>query len=190
MNRKAASGVLPTLLVLGLCTVLTVQAKSQTRHPAKSKDYRFDTVDYPGTGCSFIWDFNTAGKTVLGDFRTTSEDAVATGFDETIHVPLVIKLSHDAAAGTRIFDRVELADIVPTLLGSASIAVPGKGTRAIASRVYAAGYSRRQCGCQDLAGSWRLFSGRLWPHRLCLERRGVLADGKILVYSGAPPRTL
>jgi hypothetical protein len=80
MNLKAASGVLPTLLVLGLCAALTVQAKSQARHPAKSKDYRFDTVDYPGTGCSFIWDFNTARKTVLGDFRTTSEDAVATGF--------------------------------------------------------------------------------------------------------------
>ncbi len=47
-------------------------------------------------------------------------------YDETIHVPLVIKLPHGAAAGTRIFDRVELADIVPTLLGSAGIAVPGK----------------------------------------------------------------
>jgi arylsulfatase A-like enzyme/cytochrome c-type biogenesis protein CcmH/NrfG len=47
-------------------------------------------------------------------------------YDETIHVPLVIKLPLGAAAGTRIFDRVELADIVPTLLGSAGIAVPGK----------------------------------------------------------------
>jgi arylsulfatase A-like enzyme/Flp pilus assembly protein TadD len=55
-------------------------------------------------------------------------------YDETIHVPLVIKLPHGAAAGTRIVhraedrveDRVELADIVPTLLGSAGIAVPEK----------------------------------------------------------------
>jgi arylsulfatase A-like enzyme/Flp pilus assembly protein TadD len=51
-------------------------------------------------------------------------------YDETIHVPLVIKLPHEAASGTRIVerieDRVELADIVPTLLGSAGIAVPEK----------------------------------------------------------------
>jgi arylsulfatase A-like enzyme/Flp pilus assembly protein TadD len=47
-------------------------------------------------------------------------------YDETIHVPLVIKLPHGAAGGKRIEDRVELADIVPTLLGSAGIAVPEK----------------------------------------------------------------
>lgn len=45
-------------------------------------------------------------------------------YDETIHVPLVIKLPHRAAAGKRIEDRVELADIVPTVLGAAGIAVP------------------------------------------------------------------
>src|SRR5271157_3597386 len=47
-------------------------------------------------------------------------------YDETIHVPLVIKLAHGAAAGKRIEDRVELADIVPTVLGSAGIPVPAK----------------------------------------------------------------
>lgn len=47
-------------------------------------------------------------------------------YDETIHVPLVIKLPHGAAAGTRIEDRVELADIMPTVLGSVGIAVSEK----------------------------------------------------------------
>ena len=47
-------------------------------------------------------------------------------YDETIHVPLVIKLARGAAAQKRIEDRVELADIMPTLLGSVGIAVPGK----------------------------------------------------------------
>jgi arylsulfatase A-like enzyme/Flp pilus assembly protein TadD len=47
-------------------------------------------------------------------------------YDETIHVPLVIKLPRGAATGKRIEDRVELADIMPTLLKSAGIAVPEK----------------------------------------------------------------
>ncbi|MGB9074957.1 MAG: sulfatase-like hydrolase/transferase [Terriglobales bacterium] len=47
-------------------------------------------------------------------------------YDETIHVPLVIKLPHRATVGKRIEDRVELADIMPTLLGFAGIPVPDK----------------------------------------------------------------
>jgi arylsulfatase A-like enzyme/Flp pilus assembly protein TadD len=47
-------------------------------------------------------------------------------YDETIHVPLLIKLPHHASAAEQIEDRVELADIVPTLLTSLDIAVPGK----------------------------------------------------------------
>ena len=45
-------------------------------------------------------------------------------YDETIHVPLVIKLPHGATTGKRIEARVELADIVPTVLGSVGIGVP------------------------------------------------------------------
>jgi arylsulfatase A-like enzyme/Flp pilus assembly protein TadD len=47
-------------------------------------------------------------------------------YDETIHVPMLIKLPHSANAGKRIEDRVELADIMPTVLGSLGIAVPEK----------------------------------------------------------------
>jgi arylsulfatase A-like enzyme/Tfp pilus assembly protein PilF len=59
-------------------------------------------------------------------------------YDETIHVPLVIKLPRGAATGKeiadgvagriagRIDDRVELADIMPTLLQTVGIPVPEK----------------------------------------------------------------
>jgi len=45
-------------------------------------------------------------------------------YDETIHVPLFIKLPHGQAAGKRVEDTVELADIMPTLLETAGIEVP------------------------------------------------------------------
>jgi len=47
-------------------------------------------------------------------------------YDETIHVPLLIKLPRGATVGERIEDRVELADIVPTILGSIGVPVPAK----------------------------------------------------------------
>jgi arylsulfatase A-like enzyme/Tfp pilus assembly protein PilF len=47
-------------------------------------------------------------------------------YDETIHVPLVIKLPHGQAAGKRVENGVELADIMPTVLGSIGIPVPDK----------------------------------------------------------------
>lgn len=46
-------------------------------------------------------------------------------YDETIHVPLVIKPPHGAAA-KRVDERVELADIMPTLLATAGIEVPNQ----------------------------------------------------------------
>ena len=45
-------------------------------------------------------------------------------YDETIQVPLLIKLPHASAGGKRIEDRVELVDILPTLLQSARIEIP------------------------------------------------------------------
>jgi arylsulfatase A-like enzyme/Tfp pilus assembly protein PilF len=47
-------------------------------------------------------------------------------YDETIHVPLVIKLPRGQAAGKRVENPVELADIMPTVLGSLGIPVPDK----------------------------------------------------------------
>ena len=47
-------------------------------------------------------------------------------YDETIHVPLVIKLPHARAAEKRIENRVELVDVMPTMLQTAGIAVPAE----------------------------------------------------------------
>jgi len=45
-------------------------------------------------------------------------------YDETIHVPLMIKLPGEASAGTRNGTRVELVDVLPTILQAVRIAVP------------------------------------------------------------------
>lgn len=45
-------------------------------------------------------------------------------YDETIHVPLLIKLPHGQNAGRRVENTVELVDIMPTLLQTAGIDVP------------------------------------------------------------------
>jgi len=45
-------------------------------------------------------------------------------YDETIHVPLLIKLPNASAGGTRIEDQVELVDVLPTLLQVCGIEIP------------------------------------------------------------------
>jgi arylsulfatase A-like enzyme len=45
-------------------------------------------------------------------------------YDETIRVPLVIKVPHAGAVGKRIESRVELVDVLPTLLQMVAIDVP------------------------------------------------------------------
>ncbi len=45
-------------------------------------------------------------------------------YDETIHVPLVIKLPAQRFAGKRVEARVQLVDVAPTILQEAGIAIP------------------------------------------------------------------
>lgn len=45
-------------------------------------------------------------------------------YDETIRVPLLIKLPRAVNGGRKIVDRVELVDVLPTLLEEARIAIP------------------------------------------------------------------
>jgi arylsulfatase A-like enzyme/Flp pilus assembly protein TadD len=47
-------------------------------------------------------------------------------YDETIHVPLVIKLPLNRAAGKRVETRAVLADVAPTLLAAAGLKVPSE----------------------------------------------------------------
>ena len=45
-------------------------------------------------------------------------------YDETIHVPLLFKLPHERSAATRVDNRAELVDVLPTMLQAAGISVP------------------------------------------------------------------
>ena len=45
-------------------------------------------------------------------------------YDETIHVPLLIKLPKDRLAGSKVESRVRLVDVAPTLLREAGLNVP------------------------------------------------------------------
>jgi arylsulfatase A-like enzyme/Tfp pilus assembly protein PilF len=47
-------------------------------------------------------------------------------YDETIRVPLVIKLPHGDAVGQRVENRVELVDVLPTLLQEVGVEVPAE----------------------------------------------------------------
>jgi arylsulfatase A-like enzyme/thioredoxin-like negative regulator of GroEL len=47
-------------------------------------------------------------------------------YDETIQVPLVIKLANGVGAGKRIENRVELVDVMPTMLQVAGANIPGE----------------------------------------------------------------
>jgi arylsulfatase A-like enzyme/Flp pilus assembly protein TadD len=47
-------------------------------------------------------------------------------YDETIHVPLVVKLPNGGSAGKRIEPRVELVDVLPTLLQVVGVGVPAE----------------------------------------------------------------
>lgn len=47
-------------------------------------------------------------------------------YDETIHVPLVIKLPGQVAAGKRIENQVELLDVMPTFLQAAKVDIPAE----------------------------------------------------------------
>jgi choline-sulfatase len=81
-------------------------------------------------------------------------------YDETIHVPLIIKQAGGADAGRRVTDLVEQADIVPTVLDLVKAPVPGNlrgrtlkaladgtGTRSPDQTVYAeASYGQNHFG--------------------------------------------
>ncbi len=45
-------------------------------------------------------------------------------YDETIHVPLLLKLPANRAAGSRVLDRAELVDVLPSLLAAAGLPIP------------------------------------------------------------------
>jgi choline-sulfatase len=82
-------------------------------------------------------------------------------YDATLHVPLVVRLPGRKSAGTRVGARVRLADVAPTMLEAAGVAIPAamEGESLLHVRddrpAYAeTEYPRRAFGWAPLA-SWR-----------------------------------
>lgn len=73
---------------------------------------------YQGTLIAVMADHGEA----LGDHGEATHGIFL--YDETIRVPLLIKLPAERAAGKRIEGRVELVDVLPTVLEAAGVAVP------------------------------------------------------------------
>jgi arylsulfatase A-like enzyme/cytochrome c-type biogenesis protein CcmH/NrfG len=107
-------------------------------------------------------------------------------YDETIRVPLVIKLPGGAGAGRRIESRVELVDVLPTLLQAASVAVPA-GVQG------ASLLGLMQGGDEGAADTWRdrpAYAQSDYPHiGYGLSALQSLRAGKYL-YVQAPRREL
>ena len=59
----------------------------------------------------------------LGDHGETTHGLFL--YDATIHVPLLLKLPQERSGGTRVEKRVELVDVLPTMLQEAGIDVAG-----------------------------------------------------------------
>ncbi|MFY9905162.1 MAG: sulfatase-like hydrolase/transferase [Terriglobales bacterium] len=74
-------------------------------------------------------------------------------YDETIQVPLVIKLPKQASAGTRIANRVELVDVLPTLLQTVGIAAPAEVQGQSMLGLMTAQEGTKEAG--DVAQIWR-----------------------------------
>jgi choline-sulfatase len=84
-------------------------------------------------------------------------------YDETIHVPLVIKLPGAREAGMKIENRVGLADVAPTLLHIAGIDVPAtmQGTPLLGKTKMKAAES----GPDNRAPDRALYAETDYPHR-------------------------
>ncbi len=65
-------------------------------------------------------------------------------YDETLHVPLLLKLPQNGSAGSRVSTRVRLLDLAPSLLEAAGIAVPAQMQGQSLLRIAKAGAAAEQ----------------------------------------------
>ena len=109
-------------------------------------------------------------------------------YDETMHVPLVIRLPHGVAAGKQIENRVELVDIAPTLLQEAGITIPAEMQgRSLLSLM---GTSKAPNNVPS--GSWQerpAYSQSEYPHHFGWSALRALRSDKYL-FIQAPRREL
>jgi choline-sulfatase len=87
-------------------------------------------------------------------------------YDETIHVPLLFKLPGERSAGKRIESRVQLVDVLPTILKASRIAVPpeiqGRSLLAMLTPAAAAGTKGQ---AQATAPDRPAYAESDYPHR-------------------------
>jgi arylsulfatase A-like enzyme/Flp pilus assembly protein TadD len=122
-------------------------------------------------------------------------------YDETLHVPLMIKLPLNRAAGARVETRVGLVDVAPTLLQEASVTIPkemqGKSLQAF---VKPSGSDPRKVGSKAEAGDSKVgdetqvdrpaYAETDYPHRAFgWSSLRALRTGKYL-YIRAPEQEL
>jgi arylsulfatase A-like enzyme/Flp pilus assembly protein TadD len=109
-------------------------------------------------------------------------------YDETLHVPLLIKLPADRAAGERVETRVGLVDVAPTILREAGITIPremqGEPLQAMFSKAAIGGKSA--VGAEDRPA----YAETDYPHRAFnWSALRAIRTGKYL-YIQAPQREL
>jgi probable HAF family extracellular repeat protein len=83
MKCKFKAIAASTLFLLLVFAGAAAQTPAGTRHPAKTaktKTYRFNTLDYPGASFSYVSDINTVDKTTVGIFQNESSPSYGTGF--------------------------------------------------------------------------------------------------------------
>ena len=109
-------------------------------------------------------------------------------YDETMHVPLVIRLPHGVAAGKQIENRVELVDIAPTLLQEAGITIPAE----MQGRSLLSLMSTSKAPNNVASGSWQerpAYSQSEYPHHFGWSALRALRSDKYL-FIQAPRREL
>jgi arylsulfatase A-like enzyme/Tfp pilus assembly protein PilF len=84
-------------------------------------------------------------------------------YDETVHVPLLIKLPRQYSAGTRIESRARLVDLAPTILLAVGIKIPGAMQGEPLLRLTKQGFVARQSANPSDAPP--AYSETDYPHR-------------------------
>jgi Flp pilus assembly protein TadD len=107
-------------------------------------------------------------------------------YDETIHVPLVIKLPLNRAAGKRVETRAVLADVAPTLLAAAGLSVPSEMQGEALLSIRTPGSRKSAAATEDRPA----YAETDYPHRgFGWSSLRALRAGKYL-YVQAPEREL
>ena len=94
-------------------------------------------------------------------------------YDETIHVPLLVKLPQNQNAGKRVRARASLVDIAPTILEVAGVAVPSQMQGQSLLRIAKSNSDQPAYSVSDFPG--RLLGGARWsrgePANICIFGR-------------------